>query len=494
MERSSTGVPDGGPVPGRLAAAVTLLAGALLVGFSWGRWLAPLAAWIGPVLIIRFARDHKAGRGYPMVLAAMVLAAAIGFWGFFGPLMSVFIAVGYGFLLSLPYLADRLLQRRLGAFAATLVYPLAATSVELLNNHVNPLGAWGMTGFSQYGVVPLMQLSSVTGMIGITFLMGWFAAVANASWEYRDRIGQIRGALVACGAGLSVVLVFGYARVGLASQEQTVRVAGVTAQSADVLFELGEDLDLAGRRALVQDHRDLYFAATVREAQAGAQVVLWPEIAGFGIKEDEAALIAQAKAVAREQGIYLAIPLYTQDPDGIELDENVLVVLDPAGEVVLEHVKYGGAVTEAPRLVGDKVLRTADTPFGVLSGVICYDLDFPTVLQQAGRNATALMLVPSKDWAAIDPVHSYMAAFRAVEGGMSLVRQTDQGLSIAYDPYGRVLAQTDYFDSTDRTMVAQVPVGHVSTVFSTVGRWFEWLCLAGLLAVTASAFRPRPKV
>jgi hypothetical protein len=49
---------------------VMLLAGSLLVAFSMGRWLAPLAAWIGPALIIRYARDHKVGRGYLLVLAA----------------------------------------------------------------------------------------------------------------------------------------------------------------------------------------------------------------------------------------------------------------------------------------------------------------------------------------------------------------------------------------------------------------------------------------
>ena len=31
----------------------------VLVAFSAGRWLAPLAAWIGPVLILRYARDHR---------------------------------------------------------------------------------------------------------------------------------------------------------------------------------------------------------------------------------------------------------------------------------------------------------------------------------------------------------------------------------------------------------------------------------------------------
>ena len=38
-------------IPG--LSLVILLTGTLLVGFSMGRWLAPLAAWIGPALILR---------------------------------------------------------------------------------------------------------------------------------------------------------------------------------------------------------------------------------------------------------------------------------------------------------------------------------------------------------------------------------------------------------------------------------------------------------
>lgn len=34
-------------------------------------------------------------------------------------------------------------------------------------------------------------------------------------------------------------------------------------------------------------------------------------------------------------------------------------------------------------------------------------------------------------------------------------------------------------------MVAQVPVGHVATLYTSFGRWFEWLCLVGLLPVVA---------
>ena len=460
-----------------------LLAGSLLVGFSMGRWLAPLAAWIGPVLIMRYARDHKVGRGFLLILAANILAIFIGFGGIWVsglplPLVPI-LAVSWGLLLSLPYLANRLVGARLKGFSSTFVYPLAATTLEFVNIRINPMGAWGATGFTQYGNLPLMQLASVTGMIGITFLMGWFASVANWAWENRSRGGEMLRGLAAFGAVAAAVFSFGFLRLNLAPSSDTVRVAGITAVS---FFET-PDIEM-------ESIRDAYFDATVREAQAGAKVIVWHELAGMGPASDEASLIARAQEVARQYGIYLTIPLGTSYPDTNRPMENKLLLIDPSGAIVMEHVKYGGNFIEGS-LRGDGMLQTVATPFGVLSGIICWDMDFPAVIQQAGQNGTCLMLVPSADWFEIDPAHAQMAVFRAIENGMSIVRQTYGGLSIAVDPYGRVLAQVDFFGSTDRTMVAQVPVKHVATVYTAFGRWFEWLCLAGLLYVIARALIAR---
>jgi len=484
----------------KILSILMLLAGTLLVGFSAGRWLAPLAAWIGPALILRYARDHKVGRGFLLILVAYTLAFLIGFGGIWasfglGPLFAPILAVFYGFLWSLPYLADRLVSPRLRGFSSTLIYPLAATTIEFLNIHTNPVGTWGMTGFTQYGNLPLMQLASVTGMIGITFLMAWFASVANWAWENRTRGSAILRELAAFGAVVVAVFIFGFLRLNLAPTsvtDETIRVAGITAHPTRTLGQSLQELpdpDLASpvARQLVESHWDAYFSETLREAQAGAKVVFWPETAGAGLASDEASHIARAQEVARQNGIYLAIALWTEpnDSDSGQLLENKLLVIDPAGEIVIEHVKYGGRIFEGYRIQGDGKLQTVTAPFGVLSGIICYDADYPAVVQQAGRNGTGLMLVPSSDWLEIDPVHTHMAVFRAIENGMSLVRQTEGGLSIAVDPYGRVLAQTDYFGATDRTMVAQVPTRHVATIYTEFGRWFEWLCLAGFLFLLA---------
>ena len=478
----------------KFSSLLLLLAGTLLVGFSAGRWLFPLAAWIGPVLIMRYARDHKGWRGYPLVIVAYTLAFLIGFgtdwastWGLvFMSTLSIF----YGLLWSLPYLADRLAGARLTGFARTLVYPLAATTLEFVNIHTNPVGDWGATGFTQYGNLALMQLASVTGMIGITFLMGWFASVANWAWENRAQGGSLLRGLATFGAVLAAVYGFGFLRLNAAPSGETVRVAGIIAQSqSEASKVIDATSDLAVIRQVAVARWETYFAATVREAQAGAQVVVWDEAVGLsGTKfgADEAELIARAQEVARQNEIYLALTVLVADTDPGRKWENKLLLIDPAGAVRFEHIKYGGNIMEGT-LLGDGKLQTVAAPFGVLSGVICWDADYPAVIRQAGQNGTGLMLIPSRDRIEIDPLHSQMAVFRAIENGMSIVRQTDLGLSIAVDPYGRVLAQTDFFGSTDRTMVAQVPTQHVATIYTAFGRWFEWLCLFGFLVIVARA-------
>jgi apolipoprotein N-acyltransferase len=491
----------------KIISILMLLAGSLLVGFSAGRWLAPLAAWIGPVLIMRYARDHRIGRGYLLVLAAYILAFSIGFgsmwyisWGFLG--MSA-LSILYGLLWSLPFLADRLVSPRLKGFSSTSVYPLAAATIEFLNIYTNPVGTWGATGFTQYGNLPLMQFASITGMIGITFLMGWFASVSNWAWENRARGGQVlRGAGV-FGAVLAGVYIFGFLRLNLSPStetDETIRVAGITAETQTAVYDqVGGMMNWIKQsetgRLAVQTHWDAYFDETVREAQAGARLVIWPEIAGLTYNSEVASLTARAQEVASQNKIYLAVPLAVfYPPDTGQPFENRLLLIDPSGKIVLDHVKYGGAISSPGMLVGDGILQTVDTPFGVLSGVICWDQDYPAVIRQAGQNGTGLMLVPSYDWMEIDPIHTNMAVFRAIENGMSLVRQTDAGLSIAVDPYGRVLAQTDFFGATDRTMVAQVPVKHVTTVYTLFGRYFEWVCLAGFLYIIARAASTRRPV
>lgn len=52
-------------------------------------------------------------------------------------------------------------------------------------------------------------------------------------------------------------------------------------------------------RQKAADFQELYFEGTIREVRAGAQLVLWPEMAVMVPSEYEAALIARGQEIAK---------------------------------------------------------------------------------------------------------------------------------------------------------------------------------------------------
>ena len=82
----------------------------------------------------------------------------------------------------------------------------------------------------------------------------------------------------------------------------------------------------------------------------------------------------------------------------------------------------------------------------------------------------------------ISPFHGDIAAFRAIENGISIIRPTSTGQSVIFDPHGRAVARMDAFDQEVRVISAYVPVNGVDTVFDITGNIFPRICLiAGII-------------
>jgi apolipoprotein N-acyltransferase len=105
-----------------------------------------------------------------------------------------------------------------------------------------------------------------------------------------------------------------------------------------------------------------------------------------------------------------------------------------------------------------------------------------------------ILFIPSGDNLGVARLHAQQAIFRAIENGASLIRQdSTEGLSVATDPYGRVLATIDTHTASERVMVVQVPMRHVFTVYSVIGDLFGWLSLAGFFGIFVLATVGRRK-
>lgn len=132
---------------------------------------------------------------------------------------------------------------------------------------------------------------------------------------------------------------------------------------------------------------------------------------------------------------------------------------------------------------GEGKILTMDTRYGKISSVICFDMDFPDLIRQAGEAGVDVMFNPANDCEEVAFIRMQMAMFRAIENGFSVVRLTSNGFSVAADYQGRVLATTDYFTSEDPVMISYVPTEGVRTTYSRIGDLFAWLCMAGFVAV-----------
>ena len=464
-------------VPDRLSYLWLVLGGVLGL-FAFGQWTVSLAPWLGAVCFVRFTRTQKTLRGYfilslvRMGLAAFFLSQLVPTTLIPGRVRIIVIVVG-SLSAILPYLADRLIAPRIEGFISTLVFPVACTAWEFFTLSINPMGTFGAVAYSQFGFLPLMQLVSVTGLSGLTFLITWFGSTSNWIWERSFSWPAIRSGVAIYTATLAAVLLYGGMRLAFhQSAPGTIRVASFSLRGEGSGLPSLAAKDRASFREKTGSIHARYCAETRRQADSGAQMVLWPEAAGICAGEDEAELIASGQKLAREKNIYLAMSLFTLKLD--QPPENKLIVVDPKGKVVLEHYKYGGNQFEGS-VLGDGVLQTFETPSATISGVICWDMDFPRIVGQSGRNGTDILLAPANDWEAVSTTHAYMAVFRSIENGVSMVRHAKNGLSITTDPYGRTLAKMDHFTASERMMIAQVPTTGVTTVYSVIGDLFAWL-------------------
>jgi apolipoprotein N-acyltransferase len=121
-------------------------------------------------------------------------------------------------------------------------------------------------------------------------------------------------------------------------------------------------------------------------------------------------------------------------------------------------------------------------------------MDFPALIRQAAEQHVDIMLVPAFDTIGVRPYHTAVGVLRGVDYGMAVVRQTNDGMSMAVDYRGNVLAQQDFFATDTPTMLADVPTRGTGTLYGRFGDWLAWLSIAVAAGGTAGALVLRRRV
>lgn len=456
--------------------ALWLALGAALCTVTLIQTPVPILSWLLPVPFLRYVRLRPGWRGSAAVALALVLGLTVAVLRIVTEpiplIMAPMFSVPIGLLSVAAYaLVGNVSLRpafRIPAFAAV------AALAELVQREATPLLSWGALGYSQVEDLPLMQLASIGGLGLLSFLIHAVGATLEAALAGE----RVRGPVL--GLAGALVLAHGWGSARLQATEST-GAETVLVATVDTPSDIGGP-DLPPDE-VVQDWNATLAARTRRAAAAGAQLVVWTEASTLARRDDVPALHAMLSALAVETGVELVVG-YVVPLEGPRFRyENTYVFVRPDGSVHHTYLKHRPVPGE-PAVRGTAPQQVVETAIGQVGGAICYDYDSPSLALGHARLDADLVAVPSSDWRGIDPVHTRMAAVRAIEGGHSVLRSTRWGLSAGVDPVGRMRAWRSSFDDDDGVLLVRLPREGRWTLFSVLGELGVGVLL-GLVLITS---------
>lgn len=462
-----------------------------------GKWNIPITAWIAPIFALHFYRNsQKPWLDFLLLWLATFIPLIVSWNGatFFPRIAEI----GFFFVIApitlIAVVIDRYYHIRFPDSAWMLfIFPIAATALDFFQASGSPFGTFGASAYSQRGFLPVMQIASVLGIWGITFVMSLFASLVNQIWENGFQFTRLT-LTVSC--LLALIIGLGWARILLPTQpKHTAVIAGVSLPEGTLSKSLNQfkSGDEAGFRQAMDELHKSGLNQIRKLAQEGANIVVLQEGGVIGTTDQIEKMISNAGTLAKEENIYIVLPTFDigQTPP-----VNSIYIIDPSGAVVLHHIKYGGNMFEGT-LKGNQILQTVDTPYGKISAIICWDADFPNIVKQAGQQNVDLLFIPAQDWLGVKDIHAGMATFRAVENGMTIFRQTGQGVSIVTDAYGNEYNRVDSFEEESEgfasVQIVETPIGSVKTLYPTLGDFLGNFMQIGLLGLVVGLFATRKK-
>jgi apolipoprotein N-acyltransferase len=456
-----------------------VVTGALVVACTtallwFGNGLDPLwpLMWFAMLPILWFALRSPWWSATAAAVVSMMLGGLNMFHYFYGVLRApvavwVVVYATVGVALALGVLLFRALVLRGAVWSGLLAVPAVWVSFEYVRNLTTPHGTAGSLAYSQLNFLPFLQVASLTGPWGMSFLLVLFSsglAIGIHLWRTRRELAQ---RVVGVSAGVVVAaLIFGAARLAQ-QQGKTVRVGLISSDAPAYATVTDEG---APTERLFHD----YAVEAEKLAARGAQAIVLPEKLGVIVDPNIGNGDALFQSVADKTGttivvgsVHVAAP-YTYNEARVYAPQVQVASYDkhhmlPPFE---SNLKPGTTLT---------LLARAKETWGV---AICKDMDFTPLLRRYGTAGAGLMLVPAWDFGVDRSWHGHIAVMRGVEDGFSIARSAKGGYMTMSDYRGRILAEKRSNADRFATLIADLPVDHHGTLYQLLGDWFAWVSFA----------------
>jgi len=375
-----------------------------------------------------------------------------------------------------------------GEGAALALSPVFWVAGEWLRGHLFGGFPWGLLGYSQHAVLPVIQVAELGGVYAVSFALVATSAALAAVIRLRGA-----GRAVAALAGLAVVVgvvAFGLWRLsGLAAAATPERVRIAVIQPS---VEQSLKWDPAHRREILQG----YDALTREAARSRPALIVWPETAAPIFLRADPALRDDLTRLSAEVGAPLLVGSVDREgergrfrnsaflvtPQGLG-DRYDKIQLVPFGEYIplawlLGFVRHWAEfISEFG--AGDRftVFALPGASFGT---AICYEVVFPEIFRGFVVGGAAVMVNITNDaWFGTTSgpwQHLATLPLRAVEHRVAIARSANTGVSAFVEPSGAVAETLGLF--AQGTLARSLPRRTGLTVYTRWGDWLPYGCLA----------------
>ena len=466
-----------------IEAVVATLATAVLLYF--GNGLDPVwpLMWFAMVPVLLFSLRGSAWAAATTAIVAMMLGS-LDLWSYFTSTlgMPAFAWLVIFLSASVVFAAAVLLFRALvlrGALWSALLAPSAVwVTLEYVRNLTSPHGTAGSLAYSQLQFLPFLQLASITGPWGMTFVLLLFSTALALGLYLRTSAPKRALRVVGAAVGVvAVVLVFGAIRLAI-PQTGSVKVGLIASdeKANETVNDPGADTE-----RLFSD----YAREAEKLAANGAQVIVMPEKLGVTLEGKAAPTDAILQSVAtRTKATVIAGVVHVNLPAKYN-EARVYVPGLAVQRYDKEHMlpPFESNLTPGTSLV---TLLHPQEKWGV---AICKDMDFASPARRYGEAAVGLLLVPAWDFVVDASWHGHIALMRGVEDGFSMARAAKGGFLTVSDNRGRILGEVRSGAAPFATLLVDVPTEHSPTVYQYLGDWFAWVAMALLVLVLVSLRR-----
>lgn len=435
-------------------------------------------AWISPIPLLVLMHKSEKMRLFKILFFTYFLGSTVYYFTLRNTVPLVFIILTvflFAVIFSFIFLVSKIVARKLNPIKGVFVFPLVWTITEFILYSISDNGHWGSLANTQTQFISLIQIASITGSLGITFILSLFSSLLAYIWIYRRNKLEVLKLSILPMILILGTFTFGLIKINTKNNGEIVNV-GVYSTNKNIKYFKTEKEHEAIK--IVEGYINIIEFLSKK----GAQVILFPEKM-VGVTDyyvDKVLEILSNSAAENKVKIIIGI-----NHKGQNLSSNDGWVIAEDGKLILNHTKnHLVPGWETGKYIGGNEIGVFNNNKSKWGVVICKDNDFPYFTRKYGKEDVKIVYAPTWDFIYDAKYHMRLAVLRSVENGYSLVRSNKQGISSVNNDLGQIKATRENYNDNEEVMfIAEIQEGKGQTLYSKYGDWFSYLCIILLLVL-----------